>query len=43
MTLSKKIKTVDNKIEQSKTQYDLHRQTAKNLVLSSGNIGKYEL
>ena len=29
MNIRKKIKTIDNKIEQDKAQYDLHRQTAK--------------
>ena len=29
MNISKKIKTIDNKIEQDKAQYDLDRQTAK--------------
>ena len=29
MTLSEKIKTIDNKIEQNKAQYNLGRQTAK--------------
>ena len=29
MTVSEKIKAIDIKIEQSKTQYDLDRQTAK--------------
>ena len=29
MTVSEKIKTIDNKIEQNKVQFDLERQTAK--------------
>ena len=29
MNIRKKIKTIDNKIEQDKAQYDLDRQTAK--------------
>ena len=29
MTLSEKIKTIDNKIEQNKAQYNLGRQTAE--------------
>ena len=38
-----KIKTIDNKIEQNKVQYNfLVRQTAKISALSSGNFGKYE-
>ena len=36
-------KTIDNKIEQSKAQYDLDRQTAKILALSSANVGKCKL
>ena len=42
MTASKKIKTIDNKIEQNKVQYNLDRQTATISALSSGNVGKYE-
>ena len=42
MTVTKKIKTINNKIEQNKAQYDLDRQAAKISVLSSGNVGKYE-
>ena len=42
MTVSKKIKTVDNKIEQNKAQYDLDRQNAKVSASSSANITKYE-
>ena len=34
--------TIDNKIKQNKTQYNLDRQTAKISVLPSGNVGKYE-
>ena len=29
MSISEKIKTTDNKIEQNKAQYDLDKQTAK--------------
>ena len=29
MTVSEKIKTIDNKTEQKKAQYSLNRQTAK--------------
>ena len=39
---NKKIKTIDNKIEQNKAQYDLDKQTTKISALSSGNISKYE-
>ena len=42
MTVNKKIKIVNNKIEQTKAQYNLDRQTAKILALSSGNVGKYD-
>ena len=42
MSLSEKVKTIGNKIEQSKTQYNLDRQTAKILALSLENIDKYE-
>ena len=42
MSISEKIKTINNKIKQSKTQYNLDRQTAKISALSSGNVSKYE-
>ena len=42
MTVSKKIKTFDNKIEQNKAQYDLGRQNAKVSASSSANVTKYE-
>ena len=42
MTVSKKIRITNNKIEQSKAQYDLDRKTAKISALSSGNVSKYE-
>ena len=42
MTAGKKIKTIDNKIEQNKVQYNLDRQAATISALSSGNVGKYE-
>ena len=41
MSISEKIKTIDNKIEQNKAQYDLDRQIAKILALSSGKVNKY--
>ena len=41
MTVSEKFKTIDNKIDKKKAQYDLDRQTAKFLAFSSGNISKY--
>ena len=43
MNICEKIKTINNKIEQNKAQYDLDRQTAKLSALSSGNISKIEL
>ena len=42
MTVSEKIETINNKVEQNKVQYNLYRQTAKISVLSSGNVGKYQ-
>ena len=43
MSISEKIKAINNKIEQSKGRYDLDRKTAKISALPSGNVGKYEL
>ena len=43
MTFNEKIKTIDNKIEQCKAQYDLDRQTAVFYVLSSRNLCIYKL
>ena len=37
-----RLKKIDNKIEQKKAQYNLHRQTAKISALSSGNVSIYE-
>ena len=42
MSISEKIITINNKIEQNKAQYNLERQTAKISALSSGNVSKYE-
>ena len=42
MSISEKIKTIDNKIEQDKAQCNLDRQTAKISASSSGNVSKYE-
>ena len=42
MTVSVKVKTIDNKIEQNEAQYTLDRQTAKISALSSRNVGKYK-
>ena len=41
MSVSKKIKTIENKIEQNKAEYDLDRQTAEISDLLSGNVSKY--
>ena len=40
-SISEEIKTINNKIEQNKAQYNLERQTARISALSSGNFGKY--
>ena len=42
MSISEEIKTINNKIEQNKAQYNFDRQTAKILALSPGNVSKYE-
>ena len=42
MSINKKIKAINNKIEQNKAQYHLDRQTAKISALSSGNVSKFE-
>ena len=42
MSISEKIKTINNKLEQYKAQYNVDRETAKFSVLSSGNVIKYE-
>ena len=41
MSISEKIKAINNKIEQNQAQYDLDKQTAKISAFSSGNISKY--
>ena len=38
MSISKKIKGINNKIEQNKAQYNLDRQIAQISALSSGNV-----
>ena len=43
MSVSRKVKTIDNKMEQNKVQYDLDRQTANISAILSENIDKYEL
>ena len=43
MSISARIKGINNKIEQNKAQYDLdNRQTSKIFALSSRNVSKYE-
>ena len=42
MSVSKKMKLMDKKVEQTKAQYNLDRETAMISTLSSGNVGKYE-
>ena len=42
MSISEKIKAINNKKEQNETQYNLDKQTAKISALSSGNVTKYE-
>ena len=42
MSISEKIKAINNKIEQNKAQHDLDRQTSKISALSSRNVSKYE-
>ena len=43
MSISEKIKTINNKTEQSKAPYDLEWQRfAKIFALSSANVSKYE-
>ena len=42
MSISDKIKTINNKIEQNNVQYSLYRKNTKISALSSRNIIKYE-
>ena len=42
MSISEKIKAINNKNEQNKAQYNLDRQTAKISAFLSGNVSKYE-
>ena len=42
MTVTDQIKTVNRKIIQNETQYDLDRKAAKMSALSSNNLDKYE-
>ena len=43
ITVNKKIKTIDKKLEQNIALYNLETQKAKILALSSRNVDKYEL
>ena len=38
MTVSEKMKTIDNTIDPNKAQYNVDKQTVKILPLSSGNV-----
>ena len=40
MSISEKIKVINNKIEQNKAQYNLERQNGNISALSSGNVSK---
>ena len=42
MTITDKIKTINNKIDKNKDQQNLNKQPAKISALSSGNVSKYE-
>ena len=42
MAVSEKTKTIDNKIKQNKSQYNLDRETTKIFAFSSKNVGKHE-
>ena len=42
ITFSKKIKIIENKIEQNKAQYNLDKQTDNISALSSRNVGKHK-
>ena len=42
MTLTEQVKILDDKIKANKAQYDLDREAAKILALSSGELEKYE-
>ena len=43
MSISDKIKTINYKIDQNKTQYNVDRQTAMISTLLSGNVSKVNL
>ena len=42
MTLTDKLKIIDDKIKLNQAQYDLDREAANICTLSSGEIEKYE-
>ena len=42
MTVADKIKILDRKIKQNKSQYDLDRKPAKIFAFSCNNLDKYE-
>ena len=42
MSVSEKIKTIDNKIKQNKAQYNLDRKNTKISTLTSGNVSTYK-
>ena len=42
VTVIEEIDTINHRIKQNKTQYDLDRQKVKISDLSSENVGKYE-
>ena len=42
MSISEKLKEINNKIKQNKAQYDLDKQTTKISAVSSGNVTEYE-
>ena len=42
MTVKDQLKTLDRKIRQNKTDYDLYRKNAKISAWSSGKLHKYE-
>ena len=43
MSISKKIKAINNKIDQNKPQYDLDKQGAKILALSPRKVSKHKV
>ena len=43
MTVTDQIKILNRKIKQNESQYDFDREAAKISILSSNNLGRYEL